>query len=1812
MTYNTKYKSPYQIDIDLTQNPNQFETFIDNNDTPACLFYKLNSTTIKNLVLNDCSGERFYNIFNNVSFNILESLEVNLVGNVEALTTYMQNLKKLTIIAHNTNNLLFITNTNFPSLEYLKIRGTSPTISISTLKELDTDYENTGIGCDNIEKVYNTFGECKTVNGVYKNLSLPVADCYDLSNHNASKYYLNDTLLNLEVPIFTNCPNLKLVSLISKETKTTSSQIFENCANVEEVIISDTIEINTIQNLNTVAPNARIIYLGNNIEGIRQKFPGLFVSNNIQDSLYINQQIYNIAQQSEFTIEFSEINSVDSEHNTIYLNDLDILKIIKPASGSICHIKNFVDIPSYTFLNFWNIAIIILHGHIDNIEHTNFGLVNSDLSECCINNYNDSLIVDNITSMKVSSCEILNGKMFLKDMKKFKTIIKHDDELENVILNDECVEVGEVYNEDMENVYVFNEVDTGNSKLLSYNLGLATNLICRCENCVDFVNSVPNNFTATVYNNYYNYLRLKSLGLSAVYIGTIPERINTKYFNNSIINHITNLTDLSTINALDDSQGKLHLKLNSLNNLYELSEFITEKGSSNTFLEAGVTTLSGITNTTYNNRFSNLTKLSNLTTGGIEIGFNKNLQPYDARNLKELTITGQELDCLNRSNIGNNETVPSTKLTRLKFSDTKKLRGRISIAECCSNLQELDLTGCENMDNVMSFLSECSHVSDVWYNNINPVIVGSNPSWKVNSSVKIHCSDFYLRHELFTNGKIWGGDSQTALLPLTSYIYDILNTNKLKEQANELILTQEFLAVYDPKGYINWDKIPYSSKKSIKRLYTGARKLDLYCFEALEYLESKTLEEIVITNNNLREIDLHGDVCLKKLSIHTNKQFYINLDGCVNLKEFNLNVGSVNNFDIKSDYLTDFGLLVSSCPNYGNITNIYLTSNRFGREETDEICINSNVKMHYSGPQKNFENLKYKLDLNLDFANNILPDVLTNIDNFTKTFYQRISTTQEDKQMLRTIIFKDIMTIDESAFKDFSNLINIEFNDVQYIKHNAFENCTSLKNITLNKVKVIGTDAFKGCMLENVVIGSCCELIKPYAFEQVNNLTINSGEITPESLGLVNHLNLQYYVPYEVLKHLKLYVNDLRTISEYKRYEGFLMLFNNYFEDFVDSTNRFIPDKSDLFWYFNRFTNTEDDAIPEVNLVRTNDYIDEFGMAFTNINVSKTIECLYPMNNLIWRNCFKYNGNYIRNTQIRKITFSKPIRRLIIYVEGSGDEFVLHSNQSKFLSVDYVYDQYRASHFSSVNANFPLNKIISNKDIGDINVYVYQNSVEYLTTTLGKDYLLVSQNVPSYQVKCSVWWFVPATKPKQLICIASAHNTTNYDHTIASDFYIYKRHSATENAFVSGLYFNKRLKKFISDGYDDSVINLKTVLTIGYEWEHVENLTTLIINDGPLIFNRMNNLINNLFKDSRFINLIDFTDFDNGLPGSTFEYAYLKGKTLKLKQISPGNGGYQCSRTKNGKIICSKATSLSNNFANISNNLSIRCQTIGSIGTECFAENDNSKIILPDVIIDNTNSNFWHTINTIIKGLRVYTISGKWTFNDFNNCILQDIEEVNITNTGNAEIFIAEGARQMYGPIFCPNIKRININSNQGFGNEAGYGVNYLLCPNIELIESSKQRIFKYCEHVYLPNIALLKSSIDEPKTFCDTKFSYIKINNIATTHATPHHLFMATTDSYLEILNCVIENGKKVLKNFSGGCASVKNSIIHLEEFDVIEGDYIFETMDVSTVYLKSSVSFPGSYVWGNSSTSIKGHIQIIYVDTNTTETKTIYGYPS
>ncbi|KAK1738536.1 leucine-rich repeat domain-containing protein [Skeletonema marinoi] len=89
------------------------------------------------------------------------------------------------------------------------------------------------------------------------------------------------------------------------------------------------------------------------------------------------------------------------------------------------------------------------------------------------------------------------------------------------------------------------------------------------------------------------------------------------------------------------------------------------------------------------------------------------------------------------------------------------------------------------------------------------------------------------------------------------------------------------------------------------------------------------------------------------------------------------------------------------------------------------------------------------------------------------------------QHVTRVRIDKSVEVIEENAFRDCENLVQVETHDgIRRVGERAFNWCNSLRRINLKYVVEIGVRAFWGCTyLESVEFGNKLETIGRYAFE---------------------------------------------------------------------------------------------------------------------------------------------------------------------------------------------------------------------------------------------------------------------------------------------------------------------------------------------------------------------------------------------------------------------------------------------------------------------------------------------------------------------------------------------------------------------------------------------------------------------------------------------------------------------------------------------------------------------------------------------------------
>ena len=98
--------------------------------------------------------------------------------------------------------------------------------------------------------------------------------------------------------------------------------------------------------------------------------------------------------------------------------------------------------------------------------------------------------------------------------------------------------------------------------------------------------------------------------------------------------------------------------------------------------------------------------------------------------------------------------------------------------------------------------------------------------------------------------------------------------------------------------------------------------------------------------------------------------------------------------------------------------------------------------------------------------------------------------------LLKLILPKELISIDENALRDCSSLNHVEIpNCVTKIEGGAFNGCSSLLSINLpNNIVIIGAGAFEGCsLISSIELPNSVTTIGSFAFSNCSNLTSISG-----------------------------------------------------------------------------------------------------------------------------------------------------------------------------------------------------------------------------------------------------------------------------------------------------------------------------------------------------------------------------------------------------------------------------------------------------------------------------------------------------------------------------------------------------------------------------------------------------------------------------------------------------------------------------------------------------------------------------------------------
>ena len=134
------------------------------------------------------------------------------------------------------------------------------------------------------------------------------------------------------------------------------------------------------------------------------------------------------------------------------------------------------------------------------------------------------------------------------------------------------------------------------------------------------------------------------------------------------------------------------------------------------------------------------------------------------------------------------------------------------------------------------------------------------------------------------------------------------------------------------------------------------------------------------------------------------------------------------------------------------------------------------------------------------------------------------------RRKIQSIKFPDsLKEIEEEAFKEYGNLINIQFgNGLERIGRKAFSSCVELKDIVFPKsLKVIEEMAFMSCRnLKSVVLNEGLQVIEPSAFYACKEL---NDFVLPKSLHVLGDEALHY--ARKVTIHGGLPHNIMRAVS---------------------------------------------------------------------------------------------------------------------------------------------------------------------------------------------------------------------------------------------------------------------------------------------------------------------------------------------------------------------------------------------------------------------------------------------------------------------------------------------------------------------------------------------------------------------------------------------------------------------------------------------------------------------------------------------------------
>ncbi len=122
---------------------------------------------------------------------------------------------------------------------------------------------------------------------------------------------------------------------------------------------------------------------------------------------------------------------------------------------------------------------------------------------------------------------------------------------------------------------------------------------------------------------------------------------------------------------------------------------------------------------------------------------------------------------------------------------------------------------------------------------------------------------------------------------------------------------------------------------------------------------------------------------------------------------------------------------------------------------------------------------------------------------------------------LKTANVKDMESIPENYFKDYSSLVKVSnFENIKFIGNSAFENCSNLKEIKLDNVEKIGDNAFKGCISLTSITLNNIKSIGYAAFKdcrglkeiKLNNAKVGIGKFAFENCSKLKCINISGFI----------------------------------------------------------------------------------------------------------------------------------------------------------------------------------------------------------------------------------------------------------------------------------------------------------------------------------------------------------------------------------------------------------------------------------------------------------------------------------------------------------------------------------------------------------------------------------------------------------------------------------------------------------------------------------------------------------------------------